>query len=236
MRTFLSDLHLESPESQTFKGFAALLARLEGELYILGDLTEIWVGDDDDGPLADALRNTLADAGRRVEVFVMHGNRDFLLGERFASDTGATLLTDPTRLGDGTLLAHGDAFCVDDQPYQQMRALFRSEAWQAEVLGQPLEARRELARSLRGESRAANANKAENIMDVTMSEVDRIVGEHGARRLLHGHTHRPGRHRHDWGYRYVLGDWQRCGWLGTQSEPGREPELACFSLGGRYGI
>jgi UDP-2,3-diacylglucosamine hydrolase len=136
MRIFLSDLHLEDPESAVFGCFRQLLQR-ESErveaIFILGDLTEVWVGDDDDGPLAVALRAVLADAASRTRVAVMHGNRDFLFGPRLAAETGIELIEDPLLLPDATLLAHGDAFCLDDEAYQQIRALFRSEAWQTEM-------------------------------------------------------------------------------------------------------
>ncbi|MGD8830833.1 MAG: UDP-2,3-diacylglucosamine diphosphatase [Pseudomonadales bacterium] len=233
MRLFLSDLHLEDPDSAAFRAFAALLSREApgaDAIYLLGDLTEVWVGDDDDGPLARALGDVLTDTATRCRVLIMHGNRDFLFGPAFAAATGATLLPDPHVLDDHTLLAHGDAFCTDDTAYQQMRALFRSPDWQAGILGQSLADRRALAASLRAESRSANANKAENIMDVNADAVDREASATGARRIIHGHTHRPGRHRHAWGYRYVLGAWERCGWLARQDAPGSEPRLECFAL------
>jgi UDP-2,3-diacylglucosamine hydrolase len=233
MRVFLSDLHLEDPESSGFRSFAELLA-LESaraaEIYILGDLTEVWVGDDDDGPLAVALKDLLRKTAQNCRVLVMHGNRDFLFGERLAEETGIELIEDPHLLSDGTLLAHGDAFCIDDEEYQQVRALFRSAQWQQDILSQSLEARRELARNLRAESRKTNANKAENIMDVAEREVRRVVEQTGATRLIHGHTHRPGRHRADWGDRWVLGAWERCGWLARQLAPGDPPQLECIPL------
>ncbi|HEY5644656.1 MAG TPA: UDP-2,3-diacylglucosamine diphosphatase [Pseudomonadales bacterium] len=233
MRLYISDLHLEDPDSGRFRTFASLMAREARRaeaIYVLGDLTEVWVGDDDDGPLASALKEVLRDAARQCTVALMHGNRDFLFGAGIAKDTGVALVDDPLTLEDGTLLSHGDAFCIDDVAYQQVRALFRSPTWQQDILGQPLAARRELARSMRAQSRAANANKAENIMDVATREVDRIAAESGATRMVHGHTHRPGIHAHAWGTRYVLGAWDRCGWLARQAGPGAAPELACFPL------
>lgn len=232
MRLYLSDLHLEDAGSERFRAFARLMqaqsARVD-DIYILGDLTEVWVGDDDDGPLAVALQAVLKTAAGRCRIHLMHGNRDFLMGARLASETGAGLIVDPCLLEDGTLLAHGDAFCVDDEAYQQLRTLFRSESWQQDVLGRTLAERRALARQLRRESTARNANKAENIMDVAEREVARVIAETGARRLIHGHTHRPGRHVASWGSRYVLGAWERCGWVALQA-PHAEPELICFAL------
>ena len=233
MRLFISDLHLEDPDSRTFHAFARFLARESQRaeaIYLLGDLTEVWVGDDDDGPLAVALREVLRNASHGCDLFVMHGNRDFLLGQQFAEQTGTVLLEDPHRLDDGTLLAHGDAFCIDDQAYQEVRALFHSESWQRDVLQQSLAARRALAANLREQSRQASANKAENIMDVADREVARVVTEMAATRLIHGHTHRPGRHRYDWGTRYVLGAWETCGWLARQPAAGAEVQLECFPL------
>jgi len=233
MRLFISDLHLEDPDSGRFRAFARLLeeesARAEA-IYVLGDLTEVWVGDDDDGPMATSLAEVLRRTAERCEVALMHGNRDFLIGRALAAATGVALIDDPLLLDDGTLLSHGDAFCIDDVAYQEVRKLFRSAVWQRDILGQPLAARRELARNLRAQSRATNANKAENIMDVAAGEVDRVARAHGAARLIHGHTHRPGVHDHPWGRRYVLGAWERCAWLARQREPGTEPALECFPL------
>ena len=142
-------------------------------IHLLGDITEVWIGDDDDGPLAEHLREVLRAAAARCRVTLMHGNRDFLFGQALAAETGVELIDDPHLEEDGTLLSHGDSFCIDDEAYQQVRALFRSESWQQDVLSQPLDARRELARNLRAQSQATNANKAENIMDVAQREVDR---------------------------------------------------------------
>jgi len=231
MRLYLSDLHLESADCPVFRTFAELLTRESSgaeSIHILGDLTEVWVGDDDDGELALALKAVLTEAASRCRVTVTHGNRDFLIGSAFAGETGVELLADPFLADDGTLLSHGDGFCIDDEAYQQVRTLFRSQAWQEEILSQTLEARRELARTLRAESQATNANKAENIMDVADREVDRVATELGGRRMIHGHTHRPGRHEHPWGYRYVLGAWDKCAWIARQAEPGAEPVLECL--------
>ncbi|HEX7037254.1 MAG TPA: UDP-2,3-diacylglucosamine diphosphatase [Pseudomonadales bacterium] len=232
-RLYVSDLHLCDPRAPAFRAFEALMqdaaARCD-EIYLLGDLCEVWVGDDDDGPMARRLIATLAAASRRARVFVMHGNRDFLFGERFAREAGVSLIPDPYRLDDGVLLAHGDALCIDDHAYQQTRRVLRSPDWQRDVLARPLAERRALADAMRAESRAANANKAENIMDVAPAEVARVVRAHGARVLIHGHTHRPGIHTADWGRRYVLGAWERCGWRIEQR--GDAIDLICFGLGG----
>ncbi|MEQ8860195.1 MAG: UDP-2,3-diacylglucosamine diphosphatase [Pseudomonadales bacterium] len=229
-RLFVSDLHLADADDVHFRAFATLLGSTRAdEIYLLGDVCEVWVGDDDDDPLAQRLVDLLATTARRARVFVMHGNRDFLYGEAFERASGATLIDDPHRLDDGLLLAHGDAFCIDDQAYQEVRRLLRTPAWQADVLARPLSERRALAGSMREHSQVANANKAENIMDVSADEVARVMREHGASLLIHGHTHRPGIHRSDWGRRFVLGAWERCGWALEQR--GERFELRCFGLG-----
>jgi UDP-2,3-diacylglucosamine hydrolase len=215
-RLFVSDLHLAAPESPQFQTFAAILERhcdTLDALYLLGDLCEVWVGDDDDGPLARALVALLRGCAARTEVSVMAGNRDFLFGAGFAAATGARLIDDPHLLPGGILLAHGDAFCTDDAPYQETRALVRSAAWQNAVLARSLTDRRALASNLREQSAAINANKPENIMDVNADAVTRAMARYGANTLIHGHTHRPGIHRTDSGTRYVLGAWEHCAWL-----------------------
>jgi len=232
-RLFLSDLHLSDPRGRHFRGFADLLERLAGqveEIYLLGDLCEVWVGDDDDGPLAQRFVALLAAAARQARVYVMRGNRDFLFGARFEREAGVRLIDDPHVPDDGIVLAHGDGFCIDDEAYQQARSLLRSPEWQRDVLARPLAERRALAESMRAQSRATNANKAENIMDVSTAEVARVMAELGGRTLIHGHTHRPAIHAEPWGRRYVLGAWERCGWYLLQD--GDALELRCMPLPG----
>ncbi len=236
MNVYISDLHLNDPAEPQFRTLAAMLAQESqnaAALYILGDLCEVWVGDDDDGELATALRELLATTASRCPVYLLHGNRDFLIGARFADSTGCQLLEDPYLLPNGTLLAHGDAFCTDDLEYQAARRTLRSAQWQADILSQSLDARRALTRKMREQSIATNANKADNIMDVNQGEVARVVADAGARRLIHGHTHRPGIHESHWGKRYVLGAWEHCGWL--IREQAELIQLECFALTGRYG-
>ena len=237
-RLFLSDLHLEDPRGRHFETFARLLES-QGpgldEIYLLGDLCEVWIGDDDDGPLARALIEVLAAVSARTRVFVMPGNRDFLFGSGFERATGTRLIPDPYPLGNGVLLSHGDAFCVDDQAYQQLRSLLRSPDWQRDILHRPLEERRALAAAMRAQSAATNANKAENIMDVSASEIAAVMSANQAHVLIHGHTHRPGVHRHPWGRRYVLGAWERCGWAVREDADGNL-RLKCFPLAGRCEI
>jgi UDP-2,3-diacylglucosamine hydrolase len=235
-RIYLSDLHLSSAEEPGFQTLAALLkreSRRVDAIYLLGDLCEVWVGDDDDSEFANGLRGALSDAAEHTRVLVMHGNRDFLLGAAFATQCGLELIADPYPLDSETLLSHGDSWCIDDEPYQQVRALLRSQAWQEDVLSRSLSERRELAQSMREQSLASNANKVDNIMDVSQPELARVVAETGAKRIIHGHTHRPGVHTAPWGTRYVLGAWERCGWLLRETDT--RTQLECFALTGHYG-
>jgi UDP-2,3-diacylglucosamine hydrolase len=229
IRLFASDLHLADPDGRCMGAFEDLLTRSRAdEVYLLGDLCEVWVGDDDDGPLARRFVAALRRAASRADVYVMPGNRDFLFGERFEAETGVRLIPDPHPLGGGVLLAHGDAFCIDDEAYQQARQLLRSPAWQADVLSRSLAERRALAEQMREQSRRTNANKAENIMDVAPAEVARVMAAFDADTLIHGHTHRPAVHREPWGRRYVLGAWEACGWY--LEDAGGDFSLRCFPL------
>ncbi len=232
---FISDLHIDDTRPQVIAGLRRVIeedAAGVDDLFVLGDLAEVWVGDDDDGATAQAIRDALRVAAARCRVHVMHGNRDFLFGDRFAADTGAELLEDPTLVdidGEAVLLSHGDAYCTGDAAYQQARAMFRSQAWQDSVLAMSLAERRALAATLRAKSIAANENKAANIMDVTPSAIDAAMAEASAATMIHGHTHRPAIHPLPKGRRrIVLGDWQRCGWK-LRLERG-DASLTCFAL------
>ncbi len=188
------------------------------ELYILGDLFEYWIGDDD---LADPFHASVADelatlAGSGCRVFFMPGNRDFLLGEDFARSARLVILPDPTIVdlaGTPTLLLHGDTLCVDDVDYQAFRAKVRAPDWQREFLGQPLDARRRVALQLRADSEASQKDKRDAIMDVAVPAVEAAFRASGCSRMIHGHTHRPGMHEHCVDARrcerWVLADWYR---------------------------
>jgi UDP-2,3-diacylglucosamine hydrolase len=226
---FISDLHLsdERPEAnERFFAFMEDEAASADALYVLGDLFEYWVGDDD---LDDPFNAVIAGFFRRFaargrQLGVLHGNRDFLVGERFARETGAQLLDDPALLGD-TLLMHGDTLCTDDQDYQTWRRTARSEAWQREFLAKPLAERRRVVRGLREKSKEVIQAKPAEIMDVNEHAVREALRRHGASRLIHGHTHRPGRHELEVDgrrcERWVLPDWYgKGGFLDiTSSEP-----------------
>jgi len=215
---FISDLHLDDARPQITDLFVRFLgheARGADALYILGDLFESWIGDDEDTLLAmrvaDALRG-LRDVG--VPIYFMHGNRDFLLGASYAERSGMRLLADPTIIdlhGERTLLMHGDTLCTDDSEYQKFRTLVRNPTWQTQFLAKPLAERRAFAAQARGESRKRTAMKAAEIMDVNQNAVESAMRTHAVRRLIHGHTHRPATHRFDLdgqaAERIVLGDW-----------------------------
>ena len=216
---FLSDLHL-SPDRPAavaaFHAFAAGPARDAAGVYVLGDLFDWWVGDDQmRNRFAAAVVASLAGVtGAGVPVFVGRGNRDFLLGERFARATGAVMLADFTVAefhGVRTLLCHGDELCTDDTEYQAYRARMRAPETQARLLALPYFVRLGIAWWLRRRSGSENALKPESIMDVTDAAVVAALREHRAQRLIHGHTHRPARHAHDVDgvrrERYVLADW-----------------------------
>lgn len=223
---FVSDLHLSAERPRMVRRFESFLAQeaaRAGALYILGDLFEYWVGDDDlEEPLNARVAAALAAlAARGVAVFLMHGNRDFLLGRAFAERTGARLIADPTLLelhGTRTLLMHGDTLCTDDVEYQKFRSLARSAAFQAEFLAQPLVARKRHVGELRELNEQAKQAKSAEIMDVAAATVEQVLREFGYPRLIHGHTHRPARHLHVVDgracERWVLPDWyERAGYL-----------------------
>lgn len=222
---FISDLHLDAARPAVSAALAAFLERHSTceRLYILGDLFESWIGDDDDTAVAAetaGLLKRFSDGG--PDLLVMVGNRDFLIGQTFCHTVGATLLADPTVIdlyGTPTLLLHGDSLCTGDTEYQAFRQTARSPEWQSDLLSRGLEERRTVASRLRAMSREANSNKAEDIMDVTPAEVDRVMRRHGVTQLIHGHTHRPGRHEEPAGTRWVLGDWDRQGWV-LEAAPG----------------
>jgi len=198
---FASDLHLDSEAPWAIDAF---LKFLEGEargaeaLYLLGDLFEVWVGDDDDNPdNARACAGLSALSASGVPVYALHGNRDFLLGGPFEARTGVKLLPDPVKVdlyGVPTLLSHGDVFCTEDASYQQLRSIVRRPRWQAGFLSLPLAARRELASAARAGSKAHTGRTIPTIMDVNPDAVVRAMRATGTTRLIHGHTHRPDIH------------------------------------------
>ncbi len=233
---FVSDLHLEAgrPEiTAQFLSFLAGEARAADVLYVLGDLFESWVGDDDvDADLARVMEalHALTQAG--VPCFVMHGNRDFLLGDEFCARTGVRLLPDPvilTLYGERVLVMHGDALCTDDAAYQRLRATVRDADWQRRFLALPRAARRALAGAVRAGSQAHTAALHTAITDVNADSGALALRHADTPTLLHGHTHRPaihaltvdGRAR----TRIVLGDWYTQGSVLTWDTSGPQLEF-----------
>jgi UDP-2,3-diacylglucosamine hydrolase len=219
---FISDLHLCPSRLEVNAQFFAFLAgpaRGAEALYILGDLFEYWAGDDDmDDPFNASVLDAMRACNRHTPVRLMHGNRDFLIGERFSTRTGVRLISDPFAVdvcGVPTLLTHGDALCTDDSDYQRFRSEVRSPRWMETFLAQPLPARKTQIEALRRKSELEKRNKRPEIMDVNRGAVDALFRAYGYRRLIHGHTHKPGRHEHlvD-GHRcerWVLADWYELG-------------------------
>lgn len=221
---FVSDLHLDPERPEITALFGRFLdgeARGADALYILGDLFEAWVGDDDPSDagafVADRLR-ALAESG--VPTYFIRGNRDFLLGGAYAARAGMILLDDPTVVelyGMPTLLLHGDLLCTDDVPYQQFRAQTRDPQWQAQFLAQPLAARLAFAQQARAASQArygelVSKGMAETVGDVAPATVQDWFRRFGVKRMIHGHTHRPAIHDEGGGNtRIVLGDWYEQG-------------------------
>jgi len=233
---FISDLHLEADQPEIgvqFLSFLAGEAREAEALYVLGDLFEVWLGDDDPNPyyaeMKSALR-ALSDTG--VPVFFMHGNRDFTIGAAFAAETGLTILDDPTVVdlyGEEVLLCHGDSLCTDDAQYQQIRAMTRKPEWLAMMLAKSIEERIAFAVQSRKESMERGESLSDEIMDVNQEAVATAMHEHGVDMMLHGHTHRPDVHSLDLGdrraTRIVLGDWYEQGSVVRWDEDGPRLEV-----------
>ncbi|GAB4301263.1 MAG: UDP-2,3-diacylglucosamine diphosphatase [Thiohalomonadaceae bacterium] len=216
---FVSDLHLQgerTPADALFRHFLAGPAATAEALYILGDLFEAWLGDDLILPEYEVILAALRElTDSDVPVYVMHGNRDFLLGAEFARRTGCTLLPDPSVIdlhGRPTLLMHGDLLCSDDLPYQEMRRQIRDPRWLGAFLAKSAEERIAFARQLRDTSREETGRKAGYVMDVNGETVATYLHQYHVGRLIHGHTHRPGVHALPGGAeRLVLGAWDEHG-------------------------
>lgn len=216
---FISDLHLSEERPEANERFFSFIEDTAGDaeaLYILGDLFEYWIGDDDlrqpFHALVAGFLKRLSES--RVAVHVMHGNRDFLMASAFAKAAGASLMPDPSVAEIGgvpTLLMHGDTLCLDDADYQAWRSVARSEKWQADFLARPLEERRDIILALRRKSSDAIRTKAADVMDVSPAAVRDAFARHGVSRLVHGHTHRAGHHIVELDgrrcERWVLPDW-----------------------------
>jgi UDP-2,3-diacylglucosamine hydrolase len=221
-RLFVSDVHLDAGAPGATEQFLAFLAREAAgaeALYILGDLFEAWVGDDEDDPEKERVCRALrALASSGVACFALHGNRDFLLGPGFSGRSGCELLEDPVVAqidGERVLLTHGDALCTDDHAYQELRTLVRSSDLQRRFLALPREHRQLLATEARAGSRRHTARTVPYIMDVNAAAVAAAFRAARVQRMIHGHTHRPGVHRHEIdgapAQRIVLGAWYEQG-------------------------
>jgi UDP-2,3-diacylglucosamine hydrolase len=220
---FISDLHLCGARpaiTELFLDFLRRRARGADALYILGDLFEYWIGDEaveqeEFRAIVRGLRELTAGG---TPVFVMHGNRDFLMADSFEKATGCRLLADPARVdlhGTPTLLMHGDSLCIDDVEYMAFRAQVRNPAWQREFLARPVAERDGIVRDFREISKNSTASKKPEIMDVNQRAVEAIMREYGVQHLIHGHTHRPKEHVFTLdgrpARRMVLGDWYEQG-------------------------
>ncbi|UTH74398.1 UDP-2,3-diacylglucosamine diphosphatase [Chromobacterium sp. IIBBL 290-4] len=223
---FISDLHLADDTPALTQLFLDTLAAWRGQieaLYILGDLFEYWVGDDDDSAYLDTPLAAMREFSAQTPLYVMRGNRDFLLGDGFEARSGAKLLEDPTLIeahGLRVLLCHGDALCTDDAAYQQFRAISRNPQWQQAMLARPLAERHAIARQARMQSEMnKQANGLTAISDVTETAVRELLAARDWPLLIHGHTHRPAEHSHQdqdrSAQRWVIQDWhgERGGYL-----------------------
>jgi UDP-2,3-diacylglucosamine hydrolase len=216
---FISDLHLCGARpaiTGLFLDFLRGRARTSDALYILGDLFEYWIGDEavEQREFQSIIRGLHELTACGTPVFVMHGNRDFLMGDGFEKATGARLLKDPARIdlyGTPTLLMHGDSLCTDDTEYMAFRAQVRSPAWQQEFLGKSIAERDRIVHDFREISKNSTAAKKPEIMDVNQKAVESVMREHRVQHLIHGHTHRPKEHVFNLdgrpARRMVLGDW-----------------------------
>jgi len=217
---FISDLHLTIERPEVTQKFLKLLKGRATEakaLYILGDLFDTWIGDDDFSPPIKTVKKHLkALTAQGTPVFYIHGNRDFLIGQRFSQESGVTLLDEYSVIdlyGTPTLLTHGDLLCTDDLPYQEFRLKSHSQAWQENVLSKPLILRILYARWYRLRSFFHKRKKSQDIMDVNQGTVVDVMKQHQTTRLIHGHTHRPAVHElkinNLSGQRFVLAEWKK---------------------------
>ena len=228
---FISDCHLDASRQEVTSALIEFLDKRAASarcLYILGDLFEVWLGDDNPAPEHHRLIASLQQLSGKVEVFFMAGNRDFLLGEAFARATNITLLDEPHILqldNARVVLIHGDTLCTDDHDYQAFRSMVRAARWQSDFLAKPVAERQQIATQLRSDSIAAMAGKSPEIMDVNALAVQNCFRDNEASTIIHGHTHRPAVHQYDSSLcRIVLGDW------------GREPSYLSWNPGQGFNL
>jgi len=241
---FISDLHLEESRPDITRTLLQFLNINSGKcaaLYILGDLFEVWIGDDEQSPLIDEITSALR--GFHVagsSIYLMHGNRDFLIGDNFAKRCGAELIEDPCILkteAGHIILLHGDTLCTDDLEYMQFRTQVRQQIWQQEFLAKPLDDRRAFAQEARQASQKTAGIKDNSIMDVNGQAVLDLFNQFQENMMLHGHTHRPAVHELAFsnpingqikGQRIVLGDWNNKAWYAETQN--KEISLLSFDL------
>lgn len=226
---FISDLHIDAVDSDITRSLIAVLEEHgpgADAIYILGDLFEVWVGDDDDTPAATLVAEALSRLSEQgTRIYLMHGNRDFLLGHEYAARCGGELLDEPTIIdcyGQKIALLHGDSLCTRDTAYMSFREQVRAPEWQRNFLARPLLERHMVAQQLRQQSQEANNYKTSEIMDVTPQEVLNLLEKLQVNMMIHGHTHRPGIHTirlqnpingHNEARRIVLGCWDQKAWV-----------------------
>ena len=211
---FISDCHLDVDRPEVIRAFCEFIDQRAAKvrrLYILGDLFEVWLGDDDGNDQLSPVTAALKKLSLTAEVFFMAGNRDFLLGDNFAARAGFKIIVEPLVIeldGQQVLLVHGDTLCTDDHDYQAFRKTVRAPAWQNAFLSKSLQERRQIAAQLRRDSVTAMAQKSIDIMDVNLQTVSDCFKQQAVDIIIHGHTHRPAIHSHSDNHtRYVLGDW-----------------------------
>ncbi|OUS07023.1 UDP-2,3-diacylglucosamine diphosphatase [Gammaproteobacteria bacterium 42_54_T18] len=228
MRTvFISDLHLTEKRPDLTQALFSFIDREcinsdtpTSALYILGDFFEAWIGDDISSPLTEKVKahlKTITDA--KIDLYIMHGNRDFLIGQSFCNDIGAQLIKDGTIIHldeKPVVLMHGDTLCTQDVQYLAFRDVVRNPSWQHDFLSKPISERLNIAQELRRKSQESAADKSEYIMDIDQRAVEETLSASRCSILIHGHTHRPAVHpltNPEGGCRYVLGDWDKYGWM-----------------------
>jgi len=236
---FISDLHLEPTQKAITDGFLSFIGSLNDaeELYILGDFFEVWIGDDYSNEYIELINQALQQcAAKGTQIYFMHGNRDFLVGQAWCENAKCELLDESKliTLGDDSiLLMHGDSLCTDDLEYMKARFLLRNEQFQAQLLSKPIPERLEFAKKIRSESKESQKGKSYEIMDVNQAAVDEALSSADCSIMIHGHTHRPDIHK--WNFegqdrtRYVLGDWGDKGWF-MKWQAGEELKLESFDL------
>ena len=224
---FVSDIHLSEQSNNLTSAFLGLLSDCKNKcshFFILGDLFEVWIGDDFESEFTNKIKSELLSfTTNGPQAFIMHGNRDFLIGEKFSKDTGIKIIPDPFEFNfydKKVLLSHGDALCIDDVDYINFRNQVRDSKWQEDFLSKPIEERENIAIKLRDDSKVASQKKSIEITNVNEFAVKEIVNAYSPDIFIHGHTHRPNIHDDETIKRIVLGDWGDLGWYLTMDESG----------------